>query len=74
MLEGMLKPSEIAKLGLIVNSKGKPSYSFVIKLIKDGKLKAIPWTISTDSNGYEKAYYVVPISEIKRYQDTFKVT
>ena len=34
------RPSEIAKLGLILNSRGNGDYGFVLKLIKDGRLKA----------------------------------
>lgn len=37
------KPRDIAKLGLITNSKGKGDYLFTIRLIKEGKLKAVDY-------------------------------
>ena len=38
--ERWYRPSEIAKLGFILNSRGNKDYSFVLKLIRDGRLKA----------------------------------
>lgn len=65
--EELLKPSEVAKRGLIVNSKGKPDYRFVIKLIKDGKLRAVAWTKQTYVDG-SRDQYLVPISAIDEYK------
>lgn len=60
---------EIAKQGLIQNSKGdlgtiSGNYDFVIELIKSGRLKAKNY-----SNG-KKPYYLVPEDEILRYHQT----
>lgn len=62
-------PMEIAKQGLIVNSKGDNStingnYNYVLMLIKTGRLKAKNY-----SNGKQRANYLIPESEIVRYHD-----
>jgi len=59
------KPSEIAKLGLILNSKGKGDYNFVLNLIKSGRLRAKDY-----SNGKKVSYWLVPEDEIDRYHNT----
>lgn len=33
-------PSEIVKYGFILNTKGKPDYRYVLRLIESGKLRA----------------------------------
>lgn len=63
------KPMEIAKLGLIQNSKGGAGttaghYNFICELIKSGQLKAKNYSRAT------KPYYLVPESEIDRYHAT----
>lgn len=58
------RPSEIAELGLIKNSKGKADYYFVLKLIKTKRLRAKNY-----ANG-KKPYWLVPEDEIARYHDT----
>lgn len=62
-------PMEIAKLGLIKNSRGDRStvsgnYDFVLTLIKSGRLRAKNY-----ANG-KKPYWLVPEDEIARYHDT----
>lgn len=64
-----LKPSEIAELGLIVNSKGKADYRFIVRLINQGKLKAKTWA-SADYSAHGQAtrnYYLVHVDEIAKY-------
>lgn len=61
------KPMDIAKLGLIQNSKGSAGtisghYNFILDLIKSGKLKARNY-----SNG-SRPYYLVHMEEVNRYQ------
>jgi hypothetical protein len=63
-------PMEIVKLGLIQNSKGGRStvsgnYSYVLKLIKTGKLRAKNY-----STGTQRQNWLVPEDEIARYHDT----
>lgn len=59
------RPMEITKLGLILNSQGKPDYPFVLKLIKSGRLKAKDYSVSPRTH-----YWLVPESEIERYHNT----
>lgn len=63
-------PREIARLGLIQNSRGdlgteNSTYKFVITLIKSGKLRAKNYSI-----GKQRQNWLVPQSEIDRYHDT----
>lgn len=63
------RPMEIAKQGLIVNSKGDRStvsgnYNFVLELIKTGRLRAKNYAKG------DKPYWLVPESEIERYHKT----
>lgn len=58
----LYKPSEIAELGLITNSKGKPDYRYVLRLVTNGNLKAIDYSLTG-----QKAYWLVHIDEIKRF-------
>ena len=57
-----LKPSEIAKQGLITNSMGRGDYRYTLKLISLGKLKARDWSTTGD-----KPYWLVHRTEIDRY-------
>lgn len=62
-------PMEIAKQGLIQNSKGdratvSGNYNFVLELIKAGRLHAKNYAKG------KKPYWLVPESEIVRYHDT----
>ena len=64
------KPMQIAKLGLIQNSKGDPAnvqnnYLFILDLIKTGKLRAKNY-----SKGKIRQNWLVPEPEIERYHDT----
>lgn len=63
------KPMEIARQGLIQNSKGSNGtvnghYNFIIDLIKAGELKAKSY-----SRKGGKPYYLVPEAEIIRYHE-----
>lgn len=59
-----LKPSEIAQQGLIVNTKGKSDYKFVLRLIKSGKLP------SRQFNDSEKLpYYIVAEDDVRAYNE-----
>lgn len=63
-------PMEIAKLGLIKNSKGdrgtvNSNYAYVLQLIKTGRLRAKDY-----SKGKVRQYWLVPEDEIARYHDT----
>lgn len=63
-------PMEIAKLGLIKNSKGDRStlsgnYNYVLELIKSGRLRAKNY-----SRGKVRQNWLVPEDEIARYHDT----
>lgn len=60
-------PMEIAKLGLIKNSRGDAgtvsgNYNYVLGLIKSDRLKAKNY-----STGKKLAYYLVSEDEIKKY-------
>lgn len=66
------RPMEIAKLGLITNSRGSEGtiaghYDFVLQLIKSGKLKAKNYSHAT------KPYYLVSEAEIRRYHSEVTV-
>lgn len=63
------KPSDIVKECLILNLKGKPSYRYVISLIKKGKLAAKVWAEQPMSKGSDdtRKYYAVHIDEIERF-------
>lgn len=62
------RPSEIARLGLIQNSKGEAGstrshYYYVIRLINAGKIKA-------KNYGHGKTpYYLISETEIQRYHE-----
>lgn len=63
------KPMEIAKQGLIQNSKADKgtvagNYDFVLELIKSGRLQAKNYGKGA------KPYYLVPEREILRYHET----
>lgn len=63
-------PMEVAKLGLIQNSKGDAGtlyghYFFVLRLIKSGRLHAKNYSDGTTRNNW-----LVPADEIARYHDT----
>lgn len=62
-------PREIARLGLIKNSRGGDKLSsnhyFVLKLIHSGQLRAKNYSIGT-----KRKFWIVPASEIKRYHET----
>lgn len=63
-------PMEIARLGLIQNSKGDRStvsgnYNFVLELIKSGKLRAKNY-----SHGTQRQNWLVPEEAITIYHDT----
>lgn len=61
------KPREIARLGLIRNSKNSSSedanYLFIIALINSGRLKA------KDYSTKSRRYYLVSEKEIHRYNE-----
>lgn len=58
------KPSEIAQQGLIVNTKGKSDYKFVLRLINSGKLPSII------INSSEKLQYkAVAEDDVNQYND-----
>lgn len=59
-------PSEIAKLGLIVNSKNKADTIFVLRLIKRGKLKAQNYATAT------KPFYRVLGRDILQYKHDYE--
>lgn len=61
------RPREIAERGLITNTKGdagsvESNYTYVLQLIRDGKLKA-----KNLSRGTKTAHYMVPEAEIERF-------
>lgn len=63
-------PMEIAKLGLIKNSKGdrgtvNSHYNYVLELIKSGRLRAKDY-----SRGSKRQFWLVPEDEIARYHNT----
>ncbi len=63
-------PMDIAKQGLIQNSKGDKStvsgnYNYVMQLIKSGRLRAKNY-----STGKKLPNYLVPADEIERYHNT----
>lgn len=63
-------PMEVAKLGLIKNSKGDAGtisghYNFILELIHSGRLRAKNY-----SRGTKLANWLIPEDEIRRYHDT----
>lgn len=60
-----LKPSEIAQQGLIVNTKGKSDYKFILNLIKSGRLPALRLNDDTKKT----PYYAVDESAVREYND-----
>lgn len=63
-------PMEIAKLGLIQNSKGDAGtipghYNFVLELIKSGRLRAKNYSVGT-----KVPSWLVPEDEIAKYHGT----
>lgn len=63
-------PLEIAKLGLIKNSRGEAStvasnYNYILQLIKTGRIRAKNY-----SSSQKRAFWLVPEDEIVRYHDT----
>lgn len=63
-------PMDIAKLGLIKNSKGDSStiagnYNFVLEMINSGQLRAKNY-----STGKKLARWLVPEEAVKKYHDT----
>lgn len=61
------KPMEIAKLGLINNSRGDKAtvsgnYNFILELIKSGKLRAKNYSVGT-----QRQNWIVREDEIERY-------
>lgn len=61
------RPREIAERGLITNTKGDAgtvdsNYTYILSLIRDGKLKA-----KNFSRGTKTAHYMVPEAEIERF-------
>lgn len=62
-----LKPSEIAERNLIVNSKGKGDYRYILRLIKSGKLPARNW-----AEQGEKPYWLVSYFEIMKYNEMLR--
>lgn len=62
------RPREIARLGLIKNSKGNTeagNYHYVIMLIQTGRLKAKNY-----GRNPLRPRYLVPENEIQRYHNT----
>ena len=62
-----LKPSEIAERNLILNSKGKGDYRYILRLIKSGKLPARNW-----AEQGEKPYWLVSYFEIMKYNEMLR--
>lgn len=66
--EKWYKPRDIARLGLIKNSKGEDNesrnYFFILSLIKSGKLKA------KNYGSGSRAYFLVAESEIQQYHQS----
>lgn len=64
------RPAEIAEMRLITNSidsqSVKSNYKFVLNLIATGQLRAKNYSI-----GSKMKYYLVPLSEIERYNSQF---
>jgi len=66
-------PMEIAKLGLIPNSKGSRAtvtgnYNFVLELIKSGRIRGKDY-----SHGRKRANWLVSDAEIARYHRTITI-
>lgn len=68
--ENYYSPREIAEKGLITNSKGKPDYGYVLRLIKRGDL-ADAKVFNPNS---QIPYYLVSEKEIERYNNRFKTS
>lgn len=63
-------PMEIAKLGLIHNSKGDGGtvlghYYYILRLVKSGRLRAKNY-----SDGTQRNNWLVPEEAIQQYHDT----
>lgn len=62
-------PKEIADTQMIVNRKGNGDYGFVLRLIKQGKLQSQTYNLES-----KIPYYLVPESEIEKYNNRFTVS
>ena len=71
VINGMVHytPKEIAEQGLIVNSRGKRDYSFVLRLVRAGKLE---YRVFNEES--KIPYYLIPETEIERYNNRFNLT
>jgi hypothetical protein len=58
----LYKPRDIAEQALILNTKGKQDYWYILHLIRKGVLKAI------DKGTGKTSHYMVNGTEIKRYK------
>lgn len=62
------RPREIVDMGLIVNSRGKPSYDRILELIKSGELKAKNYSIASKKKD-TNPYYLVLGADLVTYLD-----
>lgn len=60
-------PREVAKMGLITNSRGKNDYGYVLRLVKSGKLNHK--IVNEDSS---IVYYMISEQDIHDYLAQFK--
>lgn len=60
-------PREVAKMGLITNSRGKNDYGYVLRLVKSGKLNHK--VVNEDSS---IVYYMISEQDIHDYLAQFK--
>jgi hypothetical protein len=58
----LYKPSEIARLGIILNTKNKPDYKYILGLIKSGQL------IAVNKGLRDTPYYMISGMELIRYK------
>jgi hypothetical protein len=59
-------PKEIAQMGLITNSKGKPDYGFVLRLVKRGELEAVVFNELSNI-----PYYLISKEAVEKYSKRF---
>lgn len=57
------KISEVADLGLILNSKGKKDVRYIYRIIKEGRLKA-----TAKFKGHWREYLMISKDEVIRYR------
>ena len=63
------KPKDIADQGMILDPKGQKNYRYILRLIKNGQLKAKVWAEQGVGDDKTKPYFMVHIDEIRQFNE-----